>query len=230
MCVCFLPTCAGQAIGLVILMLQYSNFYLVRACYSFTGLIVPVPVTSFSIGCCWSLCSFHSPLPFLFFFVCVLLLHLDLFDHTKVLSLIIAGTNAGKQASMLPLCRHYNVSLLLETKHSRSLLPSIQSNWGINHGQVFMSGLPTSCCGVMTIFHRNCQAIDVHHLEDVLGQFLINLVSLIAKSYLFAIVYGDPDCDTVASLSAGLAPALSTSPLSFIQSHYHGWRFQLCPL
>jgi hypothetical protein len=212
--VCFLPTCAGQAIGLVILMLQYSNFYLVRACYSFTGLIVPVPVTCFSIGCCWSLCSFHSPLPFLFFFVCVLLLHLDLFDHTKVLSLNIAGTNAGKQASVFPLCRHYNVSLLLETKHSCSLLPSIQSNWGINHGQVFMSG----------------QAIHVHHLEGVLGKFLIYLVSLIATSYLFAIVYGDPDCDTVASLSAGLAPALSTSPLSFFQSHHHGWRFQLCPL
>ena len=89
----------------------------------------------------------------------------------KVLSLNVAGLNrADKQVGVFNLCRFYNVSMLQETKLKRKLLTPMQSKWGISDGKVFMAGLNSSRRGVMTIFHRNCNATYLYHLEDVLGQ------------------------------------------------------------
>ena len=120
----------------------------------------------------------------------------------KILSLNVAGmNNAGKQAGILSLCRSYNVSMLQETKLKRHSLPVIQAKWGLNKGQVFMAGLPTARRGVITIFHRHCEAVHVYHKEDVLGQFLINIAVIKGNSYLFANVYGDPDTDVDCTLT-----------------------------
>ena len=142
-------------------------------------------------------------------------------DVMKVLSLNVAGmNNAGKQTGVLHLCRRFLVSMLQETKLKRSLLPLIQSKWGQSQGQVFMSGLPSSRRGVMTIFHQKAQAVHIVHVEDVLGQFLINLVNIKGTAFLFVNVYGDPDrdvdcCTTFSRLSA----CLENLSLSYHHDH-----------
>ena len=117
----------------------------------------------------------------------------------RILTSNVAGINSErKRTAALSFARAFDISFLQETKLSRDRRDLLQSCWGLSRGDVFLSGMPSARRGVVSIFQAKLNASHIFHLEDVLGQFLINIAVIDELSYFFINFYGDPDTDQLA--------------------------------
>ena len=95
----------------------------------------------------------------------------------KLLSSNCQGMNSlPKQHQVLNMCRAHDISLIQETKLTRSSLQLIKNKWG--NGQVYMATTGQSRRGVLTLIHGRLDSKVVIEEDDPNGQFHILLIRI----------------------------------------------------
>ena len=108
----------------------------------------------------------------------------------------VAGLNSqGKLTAALTKARSYDVILYQETKLRRRKINELRAKWG--HPDVFMASCQGdfSRRGVLTLFSPNFNVQHLECIEDIEGQYLINLVSHHTTNIMIVNFYGDPESD-----------------------------------
>ena len=118
----------------------------------------------------------------------------------RILSNNVEGMNdSAKFHAVVNLARKYDVSMLQETKLCNGKMGLLRTKWKWHEG-VFMSSVGARR-GVITLFSERMRVEHLDHYEDTGGQFLLNVVLIEGKNFLFANVYGDPDLDRNSELT-----------------------------
>ena len=95
--------------------------------------------------------------------------------------------------------RKYDIAFLQETKLCQSKIGLLRSKWRWHQGVYMSSGGVRR--GVITLFSERLKVEHLEHVEDVNGQFLLNVVIIEGKNFLIVNVYGDPDLDRNSELT-----------------------------
>ena len=121
----------------------------------------------------------------------------------KIISSNVQGLNdMGKLHTVLSKARKYDIALLQETKMPRRKIGMLRNKWA-HHEGVFCAPAPDerSRRGVITLFSPHFRVVHLESVEDMNGQFLMNVVRVEEKNFLIINYYGDPDVDVDAQMT-----------------------------